>query len=805
MRGQLSPDDSLGLFMSCLRAQALESFLKASQLDPKNAEVYKLLHFAVSEAQTAAGGGGARNGVDSGDNFSDSTTSTSQPIEGNSAIRREHFDDSDSEKTDAEMGDENERVSVLGTSPLDFGETPREHQDGHVEDTVRHRTTRPMINEAGKAPKASTAEAGHSSVGMGSLTKVGGFAGTILPFDAEGTAAGGDNTCLVEVTAPTGQAMTEIASSAGVWDSTGIHENDMGTDAEGGGSEGDADGQREMFEALDHTIAAVRAVTESVSGEAGPRTRSENCVTGDEGIASPAGVLPVFESEEAKISELTLTETVLDSGDADTFSKPGCVSIGQLDDDANVDVPVANSQPETVGQNGEGGEFDIANAVRAANASGAAARKVFGSKSEDGASVDVEDTSLAEASSVRGDGGANTGPHQSEMQLSTSAVTTTASQEELITVPFTQDASQLDSFNNLVDDIGAGDGNPNENSEATPSLDIVEGGVSATIEDELGDDLPLGEEGWIRYAGDKPETTESIARSTGLFEDGTTLEEDAANKKTRSDAVGVAGSNFGYGTTSGPVQAGGAAAASVVGENKNMEAFTTTEREESGSVVMSSEEEQNERADASGKGGEDEELSDSVGETSKPTEQAETETDPETSEETATTLIEEALDTLGMSGKAADAALESGGSPTVTVDEEGLPEHDVSAGDKASGQVFADKRVDEKTQVAGTGTRDETDSEKSADDADGAAVIGSEEVVVVENRSGDGVAVDEDDVVQVSEEEGRRARSKIKLGLAHLQHGKAKKAAALFDKATSIDPHWWEGYYYSAVGEYIVA
>lgn len=55
----------------------------------------------------------------------------------------------------------------------------------------------------------------------------------------------------------------------------------------------------------------------------------------------------------------------------------------------------------------------------------------------------------------------------------------------------------------------------------------------------------------------------------------------------------------------------------------------------------------------------------------------------------------------------------------------------------------------------------------------------------------------------VDEGDVKRARSKVKLGLANLQQGKARKAAALFDKATSLDPGWWEGFYYSALGETI--
>ncbi|CAM9865312.1 unnamed protein product [Scytosiphon promiscuus] len=53
--------------------------------------------------------------------------------------------------------------------------------------------------------------------------------------------------------------------------------------------------------------------------------------------------------------------------------------------------------------------------------------------------------------------------------------------------------------------------------------------------------------------------------------------------------------------------------------------------------------------------------------------------------------------------------------------------------------------------------------------------------------------------VVVSEDDARRARAKAKLGLAKLQQGQAKKAASLFEKAASIDPGWWGGFYYAAL------
>lgn len=53
----------------------------------------------------------------------------------------------------------------------------------------------------------------------------------------------------------------------------------------------------------------------------------------------------------------------------------------------------------------------------------------------------------------------------------------------------------------------------------------------------------------------------------------------------------------------------------------------------------------------------------------------------------------------------------------------------------------------------------------------------------------------------ISEEDERRARSKVKLGLARLQKDQVIKAIALFDRAAAIDPNWWGGSYYAAVGK----
>ncbi|CAB1110945.1 unnamed protein product [Ectocarpus sp. CCAP 1310/34] len=53
--------------------------------------------------------------------------------------------------------------------------------------------------------------------------------------------------------------------------------------------------------------------------------------------------------------------------------------------------------------------------------------------------------------------------------------------------------------------------------------------------------------------------------------------------------------------------------------------------------------------------------------------------------------------------------------------------------------------------------------------------------------------------IVVSEDDAKRARAKAKLGMAKLQQGQAKKAVSLFEKAASIDPGWWGGFYYAAL------
>ena len=56
--------------------------------------------------------------------------------------------------------------------------------------------------------------------------------------------------------------------------------------------------------------------------------------------------------------------------------------------------------------------------------------------------------------------------------------------------------------------------------------------------------------------------------------------------------------------------------------------------------------------------------------------------------------------------------------------------------------------------------------------------------------------------LSIPEEEIRRARGKAKLGLARFQQGQTRKALILFEKAASIDPGWWGGFFYTALGEW---
>lgn len=125
----------------------------------------------------------------------------------------------------------------------------------------------------------------------------------------------------------------------------------------------------------------------------------------------------------------------------------------------------------------------------------------------------------------------------------------------------------------------------------------------------------------------------------------------------------------------------------------------------------------------------------------------------------------------------------------------------------------------EQEKVVGVG---EAQGEKAdAGDPDGNPLVvgGVGETDVAGTSDGDGVGVgaaadggaavgggvgtgDPAAATAVSEEEGRRARSKAKLGLARLQKGQTQKAVLMFEKAASIDPGWWGGFYYTALGEF---
>ena len=110
-------------------------------------------------------------------------------------------------------------------------------------------------------------------------------------------------------------------------------------------------------------------------------------------------------------------------------------------------------------------------------------------------------------------------------------------------------------------------------------------------------------------------------------------------------------------------------------------------------------------------------------------------------------------------------------------------------------------------------------------ETDEAAIVGDDNAAAIESAPGpeirETVSTDEADPVAVaaaaaaaadvpdvpaivSEEDSKRARAKAKLGVAKLNQGQTKKAAAMFEKAASIDPGWWGGFYYSALGGYFV-
>lgn len=137
------------------------------------------------------------------------------------------------------------------------------------------------------------------------------------------------------------------------------------------------------------------------------------------------------------------------------------------------------------------------------------------------------------------------------------------------------------------------------------------------------------------------------------------------------------------------------------------------------------------------------------------------------------------------------AATKGEGAPPAGVDHE-VPARQTLTGDVVEG----DKQGEVKEAGQGVGV-----NATAGDGAGGAeGDSGDEEREIVARESVDAAAV-EPQIVEVTEEDAKRAMSKVKLGLVHLQQGKVRKAAALFDKASSVDPGWWEGFYYSAVGE----
>lgn len=91
-----------------------------------------------------------------------------------------------------------------------------------------------------------------------------------------------------------------------------------------------------------------------------------------------------------------------------------------------------------------------------------------------------------------------------------------------------------------------------------------------------------------------------------------------------------------------------------------------------------------------------------------------------------------------------------------------------------------------------------------ADDKVGTSTGGAEDVGGSVGAEGSKVQVSVE-TGSVPEEEARRARSKAKLGLARLQQGQTKKALNLFQNVATIDPEWWGGFYYTALGKRPVA
>ena len=127
------------------------------------------------------------------------------------------------------------------------------------------------------------------------------------------------------------------------------------------------------------------------------------------------------------------------------------------------------------------------------------------------------------------------------------------------------------------------------------------------------------------------------------------------------------------------------------------------------------------------------------------------------------------------------AAVSEAGTDSTLSEQEG-----VSVG-KTQGEKIEGGGADEHPVVA--------DSEAGADVAGASGGEGADVGAAADVEAGAAA------VAAVSEEEGRRARSKAKLGLARLQKGQTKKALLMFEKSASIDPGWWGGFYYTALGE----
>eukprot|EP00903_Cladosiphon_okamuranus_P010815 g10217.t1 len=109
----------------------------------------------------------------------------------------------------------------------------------------------------------------------------------------------------------------------------------------------------------------------------------------------------------------------------------------------------------------------------------------------------------------------------------------------------------------------------------------------------------------------------------------------------------------------------------------------------------------------------------------------------------------------------------------------------------------------ETDQEATTGKSSSRGGDENASAMGGQATgLESEEAATTDkaNTEAAAAAVDVPDIpVVVSEDDRKRARAKTKLGVAKLNQGQTKKAVAMFEKAASIDPGWWGGFYYAAL------